>query len=563
MRTINEPGSSNLRTAVLLGAGASRDAGLPLTEHLARQLVESFEDELATIDGLRADGQSKVVQALRLVYGAIVAHGTDQGESPLSAVNVERLISAVRLLRDRRTHEAAPFVAAWRPSIDQVDDHPLPIEDSELQKDFGFDRDLQLQVRGLGAHMAAIAEAARMPGNGEVFRDLEDQILRRICELLSSPGSVDYLKPLIELAQKQIGGLDVITLNYDKTVELAAERFGARLDLGLDRWEPGSPLVFESSDGTVNLIKPHGSIDWVRITSSGQKPLSGHPLRQHEYRAATKPSPGRDRGTTDKPLIVIGDREKLDTDGPTLQLMRAFEDALNKAGHLVVVGYSFGDRHVDNVIRNWLTGDEKRTVTILDPSWPIPQQMVIGPSSELSLRDGLRFISGQSLKFAPGRVRVVRKKAAVGLAEALRERPFSQVDEVLTVALRPGDQPSLLITNSGYDLTDVRVEPWLALRQPSLQVATSFRLEPEAQHDASDLVVATLLHGETIQVFFDWVPTASDPMKVRVSGTSWASGVSQEIRLHPGLCARESVASGGEGTTPPDRQEHRPNASTG
>lgn len=551
-----------MRTAVLLGAGASRDAGLPLTEHLARQLVESFEEELATRDGFRGDGQRKVVQALRLVYGAIVAHGTDQGESPLTAVNVERLVSAIRLLRDRRTHEAAPFVAAWRPSIEQIDDHPLPIEDSELQQDFGLDRNHQQEVRGLAAHIAAIAEAVRMPGNGAVFRDLEDQILRRICVLLASPDNVDYLKPLIELAQNQIGGLDVITLNYDKTVELAAEQFGARLDLGLDRWEPGSQLAFESRDGTLNLIKPHGSIDWVRVTSSSQVPLSDHPLRQHEYRAATKPSSRRHRGTTDKPLIVIGDREKLDTDGPTLQLMRAFEDALNKAGHLVVVGYSFGDRHVDTVIRNWLTGGKERTVTILDPSWPMPKQMVIDPSTELSLRDALRFISRQSLRLTPGRVRVVRRKAAVGLTEALRERPLRQMAEVLTVALRQGDRPSLLVTNYGYDLTNVQVEPYLALRQPSLQMAASFRLQPEAQHDANDLLVATLAHGESVEVFFDWVPTASDPMKVRVSGTSWADVVSQEILLHPGLSTIESVAVSSEGTTPRIWQERRANTPT-
>lgn len=241
------------RTAVLLGAGASRDAELPLTEHLAEQLVASFDRELKTMNRWARQDQEPVVRALHIVYGAMVSHATEQGHSPLSAVNVERLVSAVRLLRDRRTHEAAPFIAAWKAAIEDVDDHPLPISDSDLGQHVGFKHDLRFEVNGLARDIATIAKATMAPGDGATFARLEDELLRRICELLSAPKSVAYLHPLIRFAERQPGGLDITKLNYDLTIELAAAECGVPVDSGLSRWQPGTPMTFENVDGRINL----------------------------------------------------------------------------------------------------------------------------------------------------------------------------------------------------------------------------------------------------------------------------------------------------------------------
>ncbi|KFF58194.1 hypothetical protein JF66_20390, partial [Cryobacterium sp. MLB-32] len=380
-----------------------------------------------------------MVRALHIVYGAMVAHATEQGSSPLSAVNVERLVSAVRLLRDRRTHESAPFVAAWRASVEEVDDHPLPLTDADLKEHVGFERDLSFKISGLANDIATIAKAVVSPGDGSIFRTLEDQLLRRICTLLEKPDSVDYLLPLVELARTQSGGLDITTLNYDRTVELAATIGSTPVDAGLSRWIPGQPLVFTPTDGQINLIKPHGSIDWVRVSSTSQNRLGGHPLVRHVYRADEKPSPVARWGTADTPLIVIGDREKLETDGPTLPLMRAFEEALYRASNLVVVGYSFGDEHVNTVVRNWLAADESRTIVILDPKWRGPERFVIGPDTNLSMRDALGFLASTSLSAAAGRVVVVRKGAKEGLSEALTAKPLKKVTELLTVETSFGE----------------------------------------------------------------------------------------------------------------------------
>lgn len=88
------------RTIVLLGAGASRDAGLPLTSQLAEMLVARFN---------RQSPRLPFVQALNFVYSAMIGHQGEDGSDPLRAVNIETLISAVRLLQQRESHEVAPF----------------------------------------------------------------------------------------------------------------------------------------------------------------------------------------------------------------------------------------------------------------------------------------------------------------------------------------------------------------------------------------------------------------------------------------------------------------------
>jgi hypothetical protein len=54
--------------------------------------------------------------------------------------------------------------------------------------------------------------------------------------------------------------------------------------------------------------------------------------------------------------------------GPFLSLLLEFERLLESATRLIIIGYSFRDDHVNEVIRRWLADDASRTITIVDPS---------------------------------------------------------------------------------------------------------------------------------------------------------------------------------------------------
>lgn len=94
------------RIALILGAGASGDAGLKLTSDLARIVVAGVEGQGPT--------PSPAVQALNFVYSQMIGYQGEDGNNPLTAVNIETLVSALRLLASRSSHEVAPFVSAWK-----------------------------------------------------------------------------------------------------------------------------------------------------------------------------------------------------------------------------------------------------------------------------------------------------------------------------------------------------------------------------------------------------------------------------------------------------------------
>ena len=485
-------------------------------------------------------GQRPVTRALHVVYGAMVAHATEQGASPLSAVNVERLVSAIRLLRDRRVHEAAPFVSSWRPVIEDVDEHPLEVTDAELREHLALDPSFKFRADGLAEKIASIARSTSAAGDGTTFLELEELLIRRICSLLSTPTDVSYLSPLMDLAKEQEGGLDITTLNYDRTVEIAAQECAVEVDTGFGRWKPGLPLVFSSTRGRINLFKPHGSIDWERRRSSTRNRLEGHPLVQYAYSTGVTPQLHPMRGEQSSPLIVIGDREKLGTDGPTLALLRAFEESLYRASHLLVVGYSFSDEHVNTVVRNWMNADSLRTVGIVDPGWSTPR-MVISPDTKMSFKDALVYTAGLSLKVVPGRIVVVTKGAKDGLAEAIRARPLGKVDSLVDVSVNLEDNPSITITNRGYAIDSIEVRAWPSWAGNPLQVTAVLRDE-NADSWVGSLKLPDLSPGESHVVAFD--PTQDRaPEEIEIRASSWAYTVNERVRVKHDNAESDSARS--------------------
>ncbi|MEV0952673.1 SIR2 family protein [Promicromonospora sp. NPDC050249] len=348
------------RTAVLLGAGASADAGLPLTFQLAGDLIDRANSADRSMH--RAPGW---VRALNFVYGAMVGYQSEDGSNPRQAVNIERLISALRLLQDAKGHEVAPFVASWKPGA-------LGVGTVELDRSLGRNAVKAVNeavtknaVFAERPMLDAIADIARSVAGGGVstaFEEAERHLLNDLSVMLGRIESVSYLTPLAALAREQRGGLDVLTLNYDLSVEKMCSETATAIDCGIERWQPGRRLIWSPEDGRINLYKLHGSLDWVQRSQGDQTSAPAIELATTDEKRV-----GADGLRA--PWIVVGEREKLATDGPTLALLRGAEDALDRATHLAVIGYSFGDAHINAVIRNWMLGDIDRTISIVDPGW--------------------------------------------------------------------------------------------------------------------------------------------------------------------------------------------------
>jgi hypothetical protein len=142
-------------------------------------------------------------------------------------------------------------------------------------------------------------------------------------------------------------------LNYDRSIEQAAEHLG--IPVRAEPPEKPDPRFFQSEG--VRLLKLHGSIDWAWDDTDGERgTMTQHRVRRVE---AGDTSSGR-------PALVFGSRAKLQAEGPFLALLAQFEEALSWSRRVIVVGYSFRDPHINEMIRRWTM--ESGEIIIVDPS---------------------------------------------------------------------------------------------------------------------------------------------------------------------------------------------------
>ncbi|PPF72620.1 hypothetical protein C5B99_17425 [Pseudoclavibacter sp. Z016] len=385
----------------------------------------------------------------------MVGYQGARGENPLSAVNIETLISAVRLLRVRDDHEMAPFVANWAPSLSNFGSTDLPTSAgrkiAKTIKGMSSDRGTHFAESELTDAVAEIARAAVRPDLEKPFAKAETFILKTLVELLGAHKDVSYFAPLLDLASTQPGGLDIITLNYDLTVETAAKDRGTSINRGIDSWQPGENLVFDAVDGQVNLLKLHGSLDWRLSPPAGyyQSHLSPRGIEVVE---SIDPESTSEH---DLPWIVVGTRDKLATDGPTLALNAAARSVFRRTDHLAVVGYSFSDAHINAMIRDWLNGGRDRTVSILDYSWPRERYRSGRADFRAELITKLAIENTQDGAIEPPRVLPIEGPAAKRLHEVLHGRPSLAPTHLASIKVTKSETSFCLeVTWHGFDLSD-------------------------------------------------------------------------------------------------------------
>jgi hypothetical protein len=319
---------------ILLGAGASVEAGIPATVEATRVIVSRIGE---------ATRHGKIAQALHFVCGALVAYDSADGADPYAGLDVERVIAAVELLAERRGLAVSPFVSAWHPAVDAWD--------RPVARDGFFDNNLRnaiMERRGSSkALIANLIDARVGVGPGETYRELQQRMIDELRTIVGNPHDVEYLQPLVRAARSR-GGLWVATLNYDLAIEAACALEGANVYTGIDDWLDERAWKW-GAPADVKLLKLHGSIDWRWDKMEGEKGHMPMPVVVRTDEPVEDERP---------PVVLFGQRGKLREEGPFLSLLAEFELALSEASRLIAIGYSFRDPHINTVITRWTRGDK-------------------------------------------------------------------------------------------------------------------------------------------------------------------------------------------------------------
>lgn len=426
-----------MQDIILLGAGASIEAGVPGAFEMTRRIVDLFEKK-----------HVEHCRILKFAVGGLLFQQGTLGNNPFNGVNVEDLFNAIQSLVNRHNSEFAPFVSSWHPSLGQLERfNSKRISGSELQKGLyqKLSKDLQ---RSLNDTSNSIDEAfdnyindvimGRRSGRGpgkliyNMFKDLFKQLantplsgsrfaydlehmiygnenddagwlLGESLELMISLladlvwieelDKVSYLKPLLSIPADS--RRTIASLNYDNAIELASTDLGITVDTGIRSWSKTGE--FQTSENGVSLLKLHGSIDW---SLKSNEPTPAKPLPNEEIEQVSSEEikcPGF------YPAVIFGQRNKLTAQGPFLELLRAFRTALTNADRLTIIGYSFRDEHINEIIKQWFNGKTDRLIRIIN-----------GPSFvDSSDSTFAKHLTG----FASYRVQVISKYAREGIAE--------------------------------------------------------------------------------------------------------------------------------------------------
>jgi hypothetical protein len=155
--------------------------------------------------------------------------------------------------------------------------------------------------------------------------------------------------------------LTVATLNYDNSIELLTNTKKVACSTGIENWSKSGS--FGEIDNGVLLLKLHGSIDWELKDGL----IDEERLLPHKVIACV--SEEQIKKTGFRPAVIFGHKNKLTADGPFLEILQIFQKELDSADRLTIVGYSFGDVHINVYISNWLNQNQKHAIRIIDPNF--------------------------------------------------------------------------------------------------------------------------------------------------------------------------------------------------
>jgi hypothetical protein len=283
---------------VLLGAGASVEAGIPDSSAMVQQIEHSVAGD--------AEWQRFGDLYWYIRSSIHYADGLDRIVGDRVLFNIERLVNALDELRKKERHTLYPFVGAWNPKL-------LDVAGSEFEHVHSFRRKIVEVLRG---------------------KWLE----------LPKKETADYYTGLLRFQREYEYPLRVFSLNYDLCVENACGFSNVQRGFEDRRWD--WRLFDETSDDPAPLLlyKLHGSTDWKVAPDGPVTHVDAPTTIGHEEVA-----------------LIFGTSYKLQYVDPFLFLAYELRRwTLDVARVIVTIGYGFGDEHINGILGQALRQDRER-----------------------------------------------------------------------------------------------------------------------------------------------------------------------------------------------------------
>lgn len=295
---------------LLLGAGASAEADIPVSGAMIGQVEEALR--------LREDWQpfnalyNHVKSAIH--FSAGLKGKFDNGVQ----FNIETLVNTLYELERNEEHPLYPFIASWNSRFVSLAGNAF------------------CNVRKLRRLILAALKKWMCPEN---------------------VAKANYYRGLIQLQKDLNYPLRTFSLNYDLCVErLRTDDF--RIETGFADFGPDHPWDWErfedmesSNNATPQLVlyKLHGSINWKR------KPDTKELFCVEQIESVDEESMD----------VIFGRDFKLEAADPYLFFAYEFRRFTLLTKLVVVVGYGFGDAHINKMLTQSIRSDRERRIVVV------------------------------------------------------------------------------------------------------------------------------------------------------------------------------------------------------
>lgn len=316
------------KSLFFLGAGASHDANCPMSQGM----LSDIKRRISNIDDTTFNKPEK--EALKFLLACLEYHSEwrtlETSSNFKFASNIEELALLIRRVKNREHFLPYPITGNWADKL-------IALE-AEFQTIRKSDESL----------------------SGTLFESLD---LKLKCILLPQWLCVDnynleYLNPIgnfFESYPNEDFRLDVFSLNNDLVFEKFFADVHARPWRGFVNGEWRGLDIDDVKDfGRLNLYKLHGSLDWVRI-NTGEFKENNEQLSDDDKENIE---------ASHNPYVIFGQGTKTFSVEPFFSLVNHFRNKLKEKYYFFVIGYSFFDPYLNNLLFESVRGNTKKIIIV-------------------------------------------------------------------------------------------------------------------------------------------------------------------------------------------------------
>ena len=331
-----------MNTAILLGAGSSLAAGFPSTKDLTDLILSGNGVTRGSDSSIYIDDDGPPSEKTRLA-NCMVRRLHAEAELYYSTHSKKRVVNYEDL-----------FYLAHQASDDLSGEMENPAAGPFVEK-----------LRVVSPLIETTTDTDRIDLLSETCNYIADVVWRSLCHKPECLNQLDVIAHACKSVDCRVTSIS--TLCHDTHVETFLKRKGISLADGFDA-EPQAGVRYWNGDfspsGTTPFLKLHGSINWFRYCDGIIRSI---PINCYPHRIQI--DSGIQYAEDGRPLLLIGTFNKISeySSGIFRELHHRFRSTIMEANQMVVCGYGFGDKGINNEIIDWYYGKRGRRLVIIHP----------------------------------------------------------------------------------------------------------------------------------------------------------------------------------------------------